>query len=308
MVVFDAASSIGLFLDIFLSIYWLAIAVLHPAVLDPAALLAPAGTALSLRRVRAVPRAVPAPPAVPAHRPPRPQPDRRAPGARLARQIVVVRARLTEGRGEMTYTPVELRHVRVGRRPFGYDRAAVEQILERCRRQLRDGVARPRRARGPRRDARAGARAGRQREQLLTQHARRRRAAPRRRCASARRREAELIVSEAHAEARVGAARRRQAERERLLAEVRRIEVLLRAALGCVGDAAVPPSSRGAGGGAARPPPDRAPPRPRRRRRRGRAGRPTSRPRRPRRSCPAGRRCGGWRRAARTSTGATSTD
>ena len=29
----------------------------------------------------------------------------------------------------MSYTPVELRHVRVGRRPFGYDRASVEQIL-----------------------------------------------------------------------------------------------------------------------------------------------------------------------------------
>ena len=29
----------------------------------------------------------------------------------------------------MSYTPVELRHVRVGRRPFGYHRASVEQIL-----------------------------------------------------------------------------------------------------------------------------------------------------------------------------------
>ena len=29
----------------------------------------------------------------------------------------------------MSYTPVELRHVRVGRRPFGYHRAGVEQIL-----------------------------------------------------------------------------------------------------------------------------------------------------------------------------------
>src|SRR5215510_13442460 len=29
----------------------------------------------------------------------------------------------------MSYTPVELRHVRVGRRLFGYHRATVEQIL-----------------------------------------------------------------------------------------------------------------------------------------------------------------------------------
>ena len=29
----------------------------------------------------------------------------------------------------MSYTPVELRHVRVSRRPLGYDRATVEQIL-----------------------------------------------------------------------------------------------------------------------------------------------------------------------------------
>ena len=30
----------------------------------------------------------------------------------------------------MTYTPVELRHVRVGRGLFGYNRAMVEQILD----------------------------------------------------------------------------------------------------------------------------------------------------------------------------------
>ena len=44
-------------------------------------------------------------------------------------------------------------------------------------------------------------------------------------------REAELIVAEAHAEAR-SVMRSGQGERERLLAEVRRIESLLRSALG----------------------------------------------------------------------------
>ena len=29
----------------------------------------------------------------------------------------------------MSYTPVELRHVRVGARPLGYHRASVEKIL-----------------------------------------------------------------------------------------------------------------------------------------------------------------------------------
>ena len=30
----------------------------------------------------------------------------------------------------MTYTPVELRHVKVGRSLFGYNRATVEQVIE----------------------------------------------------------------------------------------------------------------------------------------------------------------------------------
>ena len=30
----------------------------------------------------------------------------------------------------MPYTPVELRHVRIGRRPLGYKRDVVERLLE----------------------------------------------------------------------------------------------------------------------------------------------------------------------------------
>ena len=31
----------------------------------------------------------------------------------------------------MTLTPVEIRHVNIGRRPFGYDRASTEELLDR---------------------------------------------------------------------------------------------------------------------------------------------------------------------------------
>ena len=59
------------------------------------------------------------------------------------------------------------------------------------------------------------------------------------------RREAEAIVTEAHNEARA-IGRTAQAERERLLVESRRIEAMLRAALGVVqeGNAPTPTSSR----------------------------------------------------------------
>jgi cell division initiation protein len=138
----------------------------------------------------------------------------------------------------MSYTPVELRHVRVARRPLGYHRAGVEQILSdvadsfetvwRDRGELADRVE----------DLEQALAQAKEREQLLTntlvaaEHA----AEEMRERA---RREAELIVSEAHAEAR-SVMHQSQAERERLLAEVRRIEILLRSALGIVGDAGLP--------------------------------------------------------------------
>jgi cell division initiation protein len=141
----------------------------------------------------------------------------------------------------MSYTPVELRHVRVARRPLGYHRAGVEQILS----DVADSFETVWRDRGELADRveeleQALAQA-KEREQLLTntlvaaEHA----AEEMRERA---RREAELIVSEAHAEAR-SVMHQSQAERERLLVEVRRIEILLRSALGIVGDAA-PPSEQ----------------------------------------------------------------
>src|SRR5262245_40459239 len=138
----------------------------------------------------------------------------------------------------MSYTPVELRHVRVARRPFGYQRATVEQILA----DVADSFETVWRDRGELTDKvellEQALEEAREREQLLTntlvaaEHA----AEEMRERA---RREAELIVSQAHAEAS-SITHQAQAERRRLLAEVRRIESLLRSALDVVAEANSP--------------------------------------------------------------------
>src|SRR5262249_38193656 len=140
-----------------------------------------------------------------------------------------------ERRGEMSYTPVELRHVRVGRRPLGYHRAGIEQILS----DVADSFETVWSDRGELADKvetlELELTEAKQREQLLTntllaaEHA----AEEMRERA---RREAELIVSEAHAEAQ-SVMYAAQAERERLLAEVRRIRALLGSALAVVEEA-----------------------------------------------------------------------
>src|SRR5215510_10449097 len=134
----------------------------------------------------------------------------------------------------MTYTPVELRHVHVGRRLLGYHRSSVERILG----EVADSFEPVWHDRGELSDKvealEQALEEAKQREQLLTntlvaaEHA----AEEMRERAK---REAELIVAEAHAEAR-SVMHAGQAERERLLAEVRRIEALLRSALGVVGE------------------------------------------------------------------------
>src|SRR5262245_25860388 len=134
----------------------------------------------------------------------------------------------------MSYTPVELRHVRVARRPLGYHRASVEQILA----DVADSFETVWRDRGELTDKvellEQALDEAREREKLLTntlvaaEHA----AEEMRERA---RREAELIVSGAHAEAR-SVTNAAHAERERLLADARRIESLLRSALDVVGE------------------------------------------------------------------------
>jgi cell division initiation protein len=132
----------------------------------------------------------------------------------------------------MPYTPVELRHVRIGRGMFGYKRDAVEQLLL----EVADSFEDVWRERGEL-DDRVEAldrevETLQRREQALTNAlvAAEQAAAEMRAHAK---REAELIVAEAHQEAR-SIARGAQNEHARLAAEVRRMEALLRAALGMV--------------------------------------------------------------------------
>ncbi len=129
----------------------------------------------------------------------------------------------------MTYSPVEIRHVRLAHSVFGYRRAAVDRLLDdvadsfeavwRGRAELADKVeqleaelTRHRELEGLLRTTLISAeRAGAD----LRQQARR---------------ETEVILAEAHAEA-ASITRRAVAEHERLLAESRRIRAQLRAAL-----------------------------------------------------------------------------
>ena len=139
----------------------------------------------------------------------------------------------------MSYTPVELRHVRVKRSPLGYNRPAVQQLLTeiadsfetvwRERHQLADHV-----------EAIEGELERlRERERLLTQtliaaeHAATE-------VKEQAKREAELILSEAHNEAR-SVTRAAYNERQHLFAEARRIEALLRGALGMIEESAEQP-------------------------------------------------------------------
>jgi cell division initiation protein len=130
----------------------------------------------------------------------------------------------------MSYTPVELRHVKVGRSLFGYNRATVEELIEevaqsfeatwRERGELADEIESLEKQIGELRT----------REHLLTQTL----VAAEQAASDVReraRREAEAIVQEAHHEARA-IGRSAHAERERLTLESKRIEGMLRAALG----------------------------------------------------------------------------
>jgi cell division initiation protein len=135
----------------------------------------------------------------------------------------------------MAYTPVELRHVRVARSLFGYRPSAVHEVLA----EVAESFETVWRERHELADHAEGLQLQldelRDRERALTQTL----VAAEQAAAEIReqaRREAELIVAEAHGEARA-LNRNAQAERQRLHAETRRIESLLRAALGMIEDA-----------------------------------------------------------------------
>src|SRR5919201_5833284 len=135
----------------------------------------------------------------------------------------------------MRYTPVELRHVRMGRALFGYRRDETDRMLE----DVADSFEEVWCERGELADKLEHIEAEltefKQREVLLanTLLAAEKAATEAKELA---RREAELIISEAHQEAR-SITRTALTERERLFAEARRIETLLRAALGMVDEA-----------------------------------------------------------------------
>jgi hypothetical protein len=132
----------------------------------------------------------------------------------------------------LTYTPVELRHVRVGRSLFGYNRATVEQLIE----EVAQSFEVTWRERGELADRVEGL------ERQLEEHRRREHLLSHTLIAAEQaasdvrdraRREADAIVSEAHIEARA-IGRQAHAERERLLADAQRIKALLRSALGVI--------------------------------------------------------------------------
>ncbi len=145
----------------------------------------------------------------------------------------------------MSYTPVELRHVKVGRSLFGYNRATVEQLME----EVAESFEATWRERGELADKVEGLEKQlgelRGREHLLTQTL----VAAEQAASDVReraRREAEAILSEAHHESRA-IGRAAHVQRETLLIESRRIEAMLRAALGVVEEGrtpSAPPATR----------------------------------------------------------------
>ena len=134
----------------------------------------------------------------------------------------------------MTLTPVEIRHISLGRGLFGYKRSNVDRLLDEVTQsfedvwreradladkveQLEDDLVRYRELEALLRTTLVSAEraSAEMREQA--------------------RREADLILGEAHAEARA-VIRRATSEQERLGAEARRIRERLRLALATIGD------------------------------------------------------------------------
>jgi cell division initiation protein len=143
----------------------------------------------------------------------------------------------------MRYTPVELRHLKLSRGFRGYKRDDTDRAIE----DIADSFEEVWRERGELADkleeVERRLEEAKEREGLLasTLVAAERVAAEAREAAK---REAELILAEAHGEAR-SVTRLAQAERERLFAEARRVEAQLRAALGMIEQ---PDASAGTGG------------------------------------------------------------
>jgi cell division initiation protein len=138
----------------------------------------------------------------------------------------------------MRYSPVELRHIKLGRTFLGgYDRDEADRLIEDIADSFEE-VWRERGEFGDRlEDLEKKLEEVSKRESLLASTL----VAAEKTAAEAienAKRQAEVIVAEAHHESR-SITRAAQGERQRLFAEVRRIETLLRAALGMVEESRV---------------------------------------------------------------------
>jgi cell division initiation protein len=130
----------------------------------------------------------------------------------------------------MAIAPVEIHHLQIGRRLFGYRRSTVDRYLDEIEasfaqvwRERADAVDRIEFLEGE-------LQRHRELESLLRQTLVSAERAAQEQLETARK-QAETIVAEAHAEARA-IARRAQGDRERLEQDARRIRALLRSALG----------------------------------------------------------------------------
>ncbi len=132
----------------------------------------------------------------------------------------------------MHYTPVELRHVKVGRSLFGYRRADVDSLIADAAASFEEVWADRGELADRMEDLQSTLDEVKQRETLLATTLVAAEKAAGEAVESAKR-QAEVIVAEAHQEGR-SITRAALAERDRLFAEARRVEALLRAALGIV--------------------------------------------------------------------------
>jgi cell division initiation protein len=135
----------------------------------------------------------------------------------------------------MRYSPVELRHVTLKRSFLGYRRADVDSLIADAASSYEEVWAERGEFADELEELHASLAEVKQRETLLatTLVAAEKAAAE---AIESAKRQGEVIIAEAHQEGR-SITRAALAERDRLFAETRRIEVLLRAALGIVGEA-----------------------------------------------------------------------
>ncbi len=132
----------------------------------------------------------------------------------------------------MRYTPVELRHLRISRSLFGYSRNETNRLLEDVADSFEEVWGERGELTDKLEDTEKHLSDFKEREVLLANTLISAEKAANEAKDHARR-EAELILSEAHNEAR-SITRTALAQREQLFAEARRIETLLRSALGIV--------------------------------------------------------------------------